>query len=224
MATTSDARLRLLDAVASAVPTRSPDCVRVAVDGVDGAGKTRFADELGDRLRKLGRDVVRIGADDFLNPRAVRHRRGRSSPEGFVADSYDLDALRRLVLDPLSPGGDRRYRPASHDLAGDQPLDVPAREAAEGAVLVIDGLFLHRGELVGTWDLSVFLQVPFGVSVARMAARDGSPDDPDHPDLARYVGGQRLYLAACTPWARADLVVDNSDLDAPVLLTAGTPA
>ena len=85
-------------------------------------------------------------------------------------------------------------------------------------MLVVDGLFLHRDELAGLWDLSVFLHVPFAVSVSRMAARDGSHPEPTHPSLVRYVQGQRLYFSACRPWERADLVVDATDLDAPNLI------
>ena len=48
--------------------------------------------------------MVRVSADDFLHPRAVRYRLGRHSPEGFFRDSYDLGALREYVLDPLGPG------------------------------------------------------------------------------------------------------------------------
>lgn len=81
----------------------------------------------------------------------------------------------------------------------------------------MDGLFLHRDELVGSWDLPVFLPAPFATSVARMAARDGSHPDPSHPTVHRYVEGQRLYFEACRPWARADLVVDATDLDAPTI-------
>ena len=44
-----------------------------------------------------------------------------------------------------------------------------------------------------------------GVSVA----------DITHPDQARYVDGQRIYLAGCRPRARADVVVDNTDLAEP---------
>ncbi len=43
--------------------------------------------------------------------------------------------------------------------------------------MVIDGIFLHRDELVEAWDYSIFLDVPFEVSVARMAVRDGSAAD-----------------------------------------------
>ena len=70
----------------------------VAVDGVDGAGKTTFADRLAPRL---DRPVVRASEDDFLNPAAVRHRRGRESPEGFFRDSYDLARARAAAAGPV---------------------------------------------------------------------------------------------------------------------------
>ncbi|WP_340296242.1 uridine kinase, partial [Aquipuribacter hungaricus] len=190
---------------------------RVGVDGVDGAGKTVFADDLAEVLRSRGRTVVRVGADAFLHPRAVRYRRGRDSPEGFWLDSYDYVALRRRVLDPLGPDGSRRYQTASLELRTDQASDPPVLTAAPGSVLVLDGLFLHRDELVDVWDVSVFLQVPFEVSAARMASRDGSHPDPAHPSLARYVQGQRLYLTTAQPEQRAHVVVDATDLDAPVI-------
>lgn len=194
----------------------------MAVDGVDGAGKTVFAGELAACLRSAGRAVVCISADDFHHPRAIRHRRGRDSPEGFWLDTYDYAALRERVLVPLGPGGSRRYRRASHDLATDLFVHPPEEQAPPGAVVILDGLFLHRDELVAGWDLSIFLRVPFTVSVPRMAERDGTEPDPDHPSVARYVQGQQRYFAACAPEERADLVVDNSDLAAPRLLRSGS--
>ena len=213
----------LLGFVAEQVPAaRGADCVLVAVDGVDGAGKTVFADELAARLRAAGRAALRVSADDFHTPKAIRHRRGRDSPVGFWLDSYDYPALRERVLVPLGRGGSRRFRRASHDLATDEYVRPPVEQAPPGAVVVIDGLFLHRDELAGGWDLSIFLRVPFAVSVARMAARDGTDPDPEHPSVRRYVEGQRRYFAACAPEERADLVVDNSDLAAPVLIRPGS--
>jgi uridine kinase len=79
-------------------------------------------------------------------------------------------------------------------------------------------LFLHRDELAGVWDFSVFLDAPFKVTVARLAQRDGSHPDPTHPSVARYVDGQRLYFAACSPWQRANLVIDNTDVAHPTIL------
>ncbi|MFI7546231.1 uridine kinase [Actinoplanes sp. NPDC049599] len=207
-------RERVLAEVAGMVPAGA---ARVAVDGVDGVGKSTFAGELAAALRARGRPVVQVSADGFHHVRAVRHRRGRASPEGFWLDSYDYPALLSSVLVPFGPGGDRRYRGAVHDVRTDAVLDLPWVVAPAGAVLVLDGLFLHRDELAGCFDFSIFLTAPFAVTVARMAGRDGSQPDPGHPSLARYVQGQQLYFAACRPWQRADLVIDNSDLDRPVL-------
>lgn len=211
-------RERLIAEVAGRLP-ETPASVRVAVDGVDGVGKTTFAAELAGALRSLGRPVVQVSADGFHQVRAVRHRRGARSPEGFWLDSYDHPALIENVLEPFGPGGSRRYRSAVHDVRTDEILDLPWSTAPAGTVLVLDGLFLHRDELAGYWDFSVFLTAPFGVTAARMARRDGTNPDPEHPDMARYVQGQRLYFAACRPWTRADLVIDNSDVHRPVQAT-----
>jgi uridine kinase len=192
---------------------------RVAVDGVDGAGKTIFADELADVLGPTGRQVIRASADDFLNPRAVRYRLGRASPDGFFLDSYDYEALRRFVLDPLAPGGSRRFRRRAFDLDADEPLETPEEMATEGAILILDGLFLHRDELCGIWDYSIFLDVAFAVSVARCAARGTkwASADVDAPSNRRYVVGQQLYLARCTPQRRATRVIDNANLATPLM-------
>jgi uridine kinase len=86
----------------------------------------------------------------------------------------------------------------------DDPVVVPP-----SAVVVVEGMFLHRDELVAQWDRSVFLNVPFTVTASRMAERDGSNPNPDHPSLFRYVEGQRIYLDTCKPAERATCVIDN---------------
>jgi len=160
--------------------------------------------------------VVRASVDDFHQPRAVSHRRGRNSPEGFWLDSFDVGALIRELLDPLRDGRPVRLR--WHDLTTDRHVDDPSIAVASGTVVVLDGLFLHRDELASRWDLSLWLEAPFAITAARMAVRDGSPADPSHPAMRRYVEGQRLYFAACSPRDRADLVVDNTDWTAPRLV------
>lgn len=215
-------RAKLLAEVAALVPAAAEGaCTRVGVDGVDGAGKTVFAAELADALRQAGREVVPVSLDDFHHVRVVRYRRGRTSSEGFWLDSFDYRRFAAEVLEPLGPGGSRRYRPRGHDLATDEVLDGPLHLASEGAVLVVDGLFLHRRELEGLWDFTIFLDVPFEVTVARMAGRDGTHPDPSDPSMARYVEAQRRYFAEREPWSRADAVVDNADVARPVLRAPG---
>jgi len=214
------ARAAVLAQVAALVPEATDGrCTRVGVDGVDGSGKTVFAAELAEALRTAGREVVQVSLDDFHHVRELRHRRGRTSPEGFWLDSFDYPRFAAEVLRPLGPGGSGRYRLRGHDLATDEVLDEPFAVAPEGAVLVVDGLFLHRTELEGLWDFTVFLDVPFEVTAARMAVRDGTHPDPEHPTMARYVQAQRRYFAERAPWTRADVVVGNADVERPALAT-----
>lgn len=138
--------------VAARIPASNDGrCPRVGIDGPDGAGKTYFADELAALLRAQRRSVVRVSLDDFHNTRDVRYRRGRDSPEGFWADSYNYERFHIDVIAPFSPGGSRTYRTAAHDLATDAILNPVPRSAAPGTVLIVDGIFLHRNEFAATW-------------------------------------------------------------------------
>lgn len=197
---------------------RDGSVLRVGIDGVDGAGKTTLADVLAERLRAGSVPVIRASVDGFHHPRATRYRLGRDSPEGFFRDSYDYAALRRVLLDPLSPRGSLRYRTAVFDHRADSPVQVAAERAIAGSVLIVDGIFLHRPELRGYWDFSVFLDVRFEVSIPRGAQRGAGSADPLAPENRRYVEGQRLYLRECDPKAHATVVVSYDDLSAPCII------
>lgn len=217
----STARREVITALAACLPpSAGADCLRVAIDGVDGSGKSVLAGELAAALRASGRPVIQVSADDWHQQRALRHARGRTSPEGFWLDSYDYPRLRAEVLDPLGPGGSREYRLHGHSLETDEVLRGPTLTAPEGAVVVVDGLFLQRAELQGCFEFVVWLDVPFEETARRMAVRDGTPPDPDDPAMERYVGGQRRYFAECAPWSGADLVIDNTDVERPRIVEA----
>jgi uridine kinase len=200
--------------------------VRVGIDGVDGVGKTMLADELVSPIRDRGRPVIRASIDGFHNPRRVRYARGRDSPEGYFIDSFDLDALVKLLLAPLGPGGSGAYTRAVFDYRRDLAVEVEPETAAGDAVLLFDGVFLHRPELLAHWDFSIFLDAPFEITVARMAGRDGGSPDPDEESNRRYVDGQRLYLREHDPRSAASLVVDHGDWSRPEIVAGqdGAPA
>jgi uridine kinase len=217
-------RHRLLSRIALDISGLPSDRVtQVGIDGVDAAGKTTFANEVAKELELLGRTVIRASVDGFHNPKLIRYQRGRTSPEGFFRDSYDYAALKRLVLDPLSPNGSGRYRLAVFDFLMDKAISADEAQAYPGAVLVFDGIFLHRPELRAYWDCSIFLDVRFEVSIPRGARRGigfGSPD-PESAENVRYVEGQKRYLLECEPKRYATLVVDNNNLAAPCIIGSG---
>ncbi|MEA2369615.1 MAG: uridine kinase [Solirubrobacteraceae bacterium] len=168
----------------------------VAIDGVDGAGKSTFADRL---VPLVDRPAVRASIDDFHHARAIRYRRGRESPEGFYLDSYDLGKLTSWLLDPFAAGDAFRRRAFDH--VADTPVDAKLEEAPSDAILVLDGLFLHRRELLSRWDLSIWLDVPPQIAALRLLRRDGQPT------RRRYSRGNELYAADAKPTVRASLVL-----------------
>jgi uridine kinase len=170
--------------------------VIVAIDGVDGAGKTTFGDALAGRV---DRPCVRASADDFLNPSAIRYRLSRESPRGFYEDSVDRAALASLLLDPFAAGGSFRLRGFDH--VRDEPAGAGPEDAPGDAALILDGLFLHHPELRRHWDLSILLDVPPAVAAERLLRREGKPT------RHRYVRGQELYFADVDPAAHAGLVL-----------------
>ena len=155
-------RGKLLDRLAEAIESVSTEHpLRVAVDGPPAAGKTTLADELALLLRTRGREVIRASIESFLLPRAQRYRRGKDSPEGCYHDSFDFDTLHRVLLDPLGPNGDRRYQDAIYDRSTDTALSLPVTTAPADAVLLFDGVFLLRPELIDRWDLRIFVSATF---------------------------------------------------------------
>ncbi|KAF2414562.1 uridine kinase [Microbacterium sp. B35-04] len=199
--------------------------VIVAIDGLDGAGKTVFADGLAEVFAETGDAVFRAGIDGFHRPRSERYLRGRNSPEGFYRDSFDYATFRRVLIDPFRDGaqtaGTTGFQLAAFDVVRDAPVESQWVTAPLDAVLVVDGIFLHRPELRGLWDWSVWLDVPFDMTLARMALRDGSDPDPEAPSNGRYRQGQEIYLSAARPREAASVIVDNSDLAHPRIVGGG---
>jgi uridine kinase len=107
---------------------------RIAVDGIDCAGKSTFADRLSALLQ-----ATRLSVDDFLRPVEERHARGVNSPEGYYHDSFDNAAFRAAVLaasHPLVADGVFLQRPELDDLWDLRIwVDVSFEEALERAVV-----------------------------------------------------------------------------------------
>jgi uridine kinase len=218
-----DAVLTLLADIVAGI--RLPHVVRVAIDGVDAAGKTTPADELRRLLEARGRPVLRATIDGFHRPRAERYRRGPTSPEGYYRDSFDYEALRRELLQPLGPGGSRRYRSRVFDLHADEPVPGrPLRRLPEDAVLLLDGVFLLRSELNDLWDFRVVVEVDADEALRRALLRDedlfGSPDEALRRYRNRYVPGQQRYFGEVDPVALADVVFESTDVASPSLRTS----
>jgi uridine kinase len=202
--------------------------LRVAIDGVSAAGKSTIAAELTGAVWRRGRPAIHLSTDDFHHRRVHRYRQGCDSSIGYYRDAFDLDSFARLVLVPLGPGGDGRYTGRILDLESDQPIDDEFNQAPEDAVLIVDGSFLQRTELASLWDEVVFVDTSDDVARARGARRDaarfGGQAEAERALDTRYLPACRLYRDEVDPVGRATVVLDNDDLDHPILRRIGGTA
>ncbi len=211
---------KLADAIA-AVHREHP--VRVGIDGFAAVGKTTLAGELVAPLVQRGREVIRVSIDGFHHPAERRHRRGRHCPHGYYEDSFNHEAIVTHVLVPLGAQGNRRFKSACYDYRTGTAVDVDSERAPADAILLFDGIFLHRPELLDHWDFTVFVHADFSVMLKRACERDidkfKSEDLVRQSFERRFIPGSRLYLDQVRPYARAHLVVNNNQVHLPTLHT-----
>src|SRR5262245_40082908 len=221
-------RERLLALVSEAVLRRAGKRpMLVAVDGVDCAGKSTFARELREYIVGLGRHAIAISLDGFHEPRAARYKKGPLSSEGYYEDSFDYA---RLVAEFLAPvrAADvaTTVNAAIFDVATDAPVSGWVVRVASRSIVLFDGIFLLRSVLRPYWDFAIHLHIRPEISLARGIARDGAAMGgvavARERYLVRYLPAQQRYLATEQPTRRADIVIDNEDLDAPRVM--GAPA
>ena len=97
--------------------------------------------------------AIRASIDGFHAPCAVRYRDGDAA-QAYYSDSFDYDALRCWLLEPLGTSGTRKYRTAVFDYRTNTGKSGPTQTAASDAILIFDGVFLLRSALNQCWDLS----------------------------------------------------------------------
>ena len=216
-------RSQLLDTLTHYIlqkPVEHPLCV--AIDGIDNAGKSKLAKELIFPLRKSKRQIISISMDGFHHPKEYRYRRGEFSPEGYYYDSFDLESVISDVLQPLSPGGNRKFRRKIFDYTVDLKVESPWEDAEENAILLFDGIFLLRQKLFSFWDIRIFIDIDPETSLDRAIKRDmhyyHSIETVQKKYHLRYFPAHQIYHERCHPKKQADVIIDNDDWQSPSIL------
>jgi uridine kinase len=155
----------------------------VAIDGQGGAGKSSLAGWL---ASQLGATVIHV--DDFGRP-------------GKSYDEWDWDRLREQVLSPLASNQAGRYQ--RYDWASDQLGEWIAFEA--GGVVIVEGVSVMRQELGHPWDLTIWVDAPYEVRLARGMERDG--ESMREVWVNEWMPQEDVYVSQQTPRKRADLIV-----------------
>jgi uridine kinase len=178
--------------LASPRPAGAP--LRVGIDGAGGAGKSTFAGHLAERLR--GRDVrvETVHMDDFYLPSAERTL---ARCDDAMGTAFDWQRLRDQVLLPLRSG--RRAAYQRYDWGTDALAEWHA--IPEVQVVLVEGIYVLHCELRALYDVTVWIDCPREVRLARGLARDGPAARPQWeeewmPAEDRYIASQQPDRAA----------------------------
>lgn len=222
-------------------PVRTPFTARVQDEQHQGnqvsAGDKRRAEVRQEPCdhRKTLRDVTDFdGGSDPARPASGDVRRRRT---WFKARATSCSGawLRQLApsRSPTRRGSPSTARPPQarppsptswpSSCVKDAVLSPPVTAAPADAVLVFDGVFLLRPELIERWDLRIFVSTALERTVDRAVIRErrvSARADIERRWRERYIPSQQLYFATARPTQYADFVVHNDEPQRPVWETA----
>jgi hypothetical protein len=135
---------RLIEHLVEGIVTRSVDGarVRVGIDGPPAAAPDALARALVGPLRLRGFAALPVDAADFLRPASIRFELGRTNPDAFYENWFDLAALRREVLDPAGPDGTGKVLETFWDAGRDRATRAPYTALPQRAVVLLSGPLL----------------------------------------------------------------------------------
>jgi uridine kinase len=216
----SPARAQVIADLAARICGQSARRLRIGVDGRTGAGKSTFAEELAAAIRARGRSTLRASLDDFKKPWRDARQKGydRVTGEEYYRNAHDFGAARTLLLEQAGAKGDGRVALCAFDPLTGADHRSTVVDAPADAVLVVDGVFAFRPEYDEFWDFRIWIDVPEAVSRERGITRDTGLEGQDEAVRlydTRYRVGEQLYLREVQPQRRADIVIDNTEVDEP---------
>ena len=202
---------------------RRPDgrpCL-VAIDGINAAGKTTFAAAFAAHLVALGLTAHVVHVDDFHHPRRYRYATGHNG-RAFYERYIDFDRLVADVLQPLRREGRLGATLQLLDVPSDELTLVKTFHIEPDSIVLVEGIFVLRRDLRSVFDLRVYLDTSFSISIARGRRRwthlPGA--EVERRFRRKYLPGQTLYLKHHRPRAAADVIIDNEVPTRPAIVKA----
>ena len=137
---------KLLEIIANKIISLQKDKpIIVAINGIDGAGKTCFTKELKEILDSKSTDIIYASIDGFHNSKQIRYQKGKDSPEGFYKDSYNYEKLLELLINPIL-NTENSCKTEYYNVKKQEKVFSDSVAISNKTILIIEGIFLFRPE------------------------------------------------------------------------------
>lgn len=192
----------------------------IGVNGIDYAGKTKFAYALKEYLETRGYSIELIHVDDFYNG-DIDESFFATVTEAYLEKVYNFSKIINEVLLPLKTYKSLdtilklwNKKSKKHDL--EKKLAV-----TRDSIVIIEGVFLFQPDIIPYIDYKIMLLVSKIEAEKRSLTRDYKHlGISDNVALFNneFLPAQQLFVERMAPLRYADLVVDNEDWQKPKVL------
>jgi uridine kinase len=190
--------------------------VRVAINGIEGTGKTTFTEKFTSYLHSNQVNAIHITIDGFHNKKQIRYKQGRDSAKGYYEDSYNELAFTEKVL-LSSQKENPHYTKAVHNLETDEILEMPPIPINHKSIIITDGAYLFKPIYREHWDLKIYLKTDFETAQKRGVKRDslllGGIEETKNKYQKRYHKASKIYLTKNKAEEIADIIIDNTNFE-----------
>ncbi len=136
---------------------KEKESIVIAIDGMSGAGKTTYAEELATKL-----DANVIHMDDFFLPFSLRTKERYQTPGGNI----HYERFKEEVINHLNK--DFSYRKFDcHKMEFSSPICVKKKR-----VLIIEGAYALHPYFEKYYDLSIFMEINSKIQMERIIKRN----------------------------------------------------
>jgi len=195
---------------------------KVAIDGVDGAGKSFLARELYNLMRKDKYPVILASLDFFHKSKIRKFTLNNKSPEDYYNNFFDYDKLLEYLIMPAMKSEEIEIRTAFYNYKTKSIINQKPQKITSDSIIIFDGEFLARPRLQKFWDLHIFIHADFDNILKRINDHiESEINDPGKIKelyLKKLIPGQILYLKECYPHLQADILINNNNYDHPFFM------
>lgn len=171
----------------------------IGIDGLGGSGKTRFAEEI--KILESSIEVVHL--DDFYLPSINRPTSAKA--QSSFGSNIDFKRVRTQVIEPLLADKDAYFKRYDWDTDTLAEIHVIPRRST----VIIDGVYALTPELIGMYNLKVWIDCTREIRLARGLNRDGIGQRNQW--IREWMPAEDQYVQNYSPMLKADTIINGAN-------------